>query len=758
MDSTNFIFSIGIDVYKSKFRKNLNNAVLDARELTNTLVDKYSFEEYPTNLYNESATRANIFTAFCSLNQSVTENDSVVIFFAGHGNMDPHSNRGFWIPFEGTNDRSTWIENSVIKDFINDCPAKHVLLIIDSCFSGTFLTNTRNVNLERSYLDLKSKKSRWVICSGGKEKVSDGIDKEHSPFCKLILRFLKKNENKNFSVSEIFNYIHLLIKKDTKQTPQSNIISNIGHEDGELVFTVNNDDFNYNHVKTIGIPNSENLKKEYLSNIESENKLSVGKEILILNSFVDGVDYLITENFRFNENNEKRILFKDGLSIIDIHDSSKSLEVIRRFATWSGLLNYIDSNEGTISEKTVIIRAHSDIENVEENLYSKYYSQYLNQLLELNNNKMHCLHCGEKISNNESYLIEFDDLNLNVNVGNVHKNCLRSIDRILGKSIYGDINNKDRHLINFDFDKWITLYEIGQGQIKGILRQNLSKRIYTISWNPENNINKGNYCITMNYDNGDTSFVMCGKQIQRFTDDEIDEWLVNFNGSIDQGKPCKIIGSGIGGYFNFIEKILEQGSIVSFVTSYCKTRYSMLYEEYNILEIDDYTPLCYFSSFDDNIFCIDNNIPLLSNPEQIENFIDNWEMILAREVKIKTNIIESDLELGNLISLYKQQNKVLVVNPIYNILSKVLESGFQFVSLEDIIQSKQSNSHIFNKGDKVNVSITTKSNANILKFGILLKDQFLDETGEYCSIFQPIEEGRLLKFFYKIPIKLMKKC
>jgi uncharacterized caspase-like protein len=105
MTSINYIFSIGIDKYESPHWKNLNNAVLDGKELTKVLVDKYSFENYPENLYDGLAKKSEIYTAFNSLNQVATENDRVIIFFAGHGNMDYQTKRGFWIPTDGTNDR-----------------------------------------------------------------------------------------------------------------------------------------------------------------------------------------------------------------------------------------------------------------------------------------------------------------------------------------------------------------------------------------------------------------------------------------------------------------------------------------------------------------------------------------------------------------------------------------------------------------------------------------------------------------------------
>ena len=159
----NIIFTIGIDNYETSVWKNLNNAVLDAKSIVKILTTKYNFDEYPNSLYDFEATKQNIYDSFNTLRNSIEPEDNVIIFFAGHGNINPMTQRGYWIPHEGTADVYTWIENSVIKDFIADLNAKHIWLIADSCFSGTFLTNTRDVFSEKTYKELDGNMSRWML-------------------------------------------------------------------------------------------------------------------------------------------------------------------------------------------------------------------------------------------------------------------------------------------------------------------------------------------------------------------------------------------------------------------------------------------------------------------------------------------------------------------------------------------------------------------------------------------------------------------
>jgi uncharacterized caspase-like protein len=111
MKGRKLLFVIGIDNYSSPVWPNLNNAVLDCKEFSRILIDKYLFEEVENPLFNEEATKTNIYTSLNTIKQIIEPEDSLIIFFAGHGNMNPHTKRGYWIPNEGTGDSNSWMEN-----------------------------------------------------------------------------------------------------------------------------------------------------------------------------------------------------------------------------------------------------------------------------------------------------------------------------------------------------------------------------------------------------------------------------------------------------------------------------------------------------------------------------------------------------------------------------------------------------------------------------------------------------------------------
>jgi len=79
------LFIIGIDAYKNGISP-LNNCVRDAEKLTKILTEKYHFlKENVKELYNENASLENIITQLDEYSAKLSENDSLLISFSGHG-------------------------------------------------------------------------------------------------------------------------------------------------------------------------------------------------------------------------------------------------------------------------------------------------------------------------------------------------------------------------------------------------------------------------------------------------------------------------------------------------------------------------------------------------------------------------------------------------------------------------------------------------------------------------------------------------
>lgn len=234
MPGENWMLLIGIDEYPGPRYKALDNAVKDIERLRNILEDRYSFASVDKPIYNQDATRENIIEALYSLTVSTGKDDNVIIIFGGHGDRHTFTNNGFWVPVDWAK-VSDSVSNSTIYDAIEGIPAKHILLISDSCYSGTFITRTRNAEKKLSHDQLEALASRWVFTSGSEERVSDGKIGMGSPFNMSLCEFLQNNQLPSVSVGEMFEAVIRMTKASSTQTPMADQIRRSGNQGGQMI-------------------------------------------------------------------------------------------------------------------------------------------------------------------------------------------------------------------------------------------------------------------------------------------------------------------------------------------------------------------------------------------------------------------------------------------------------------------------------------------------------------------------------------------
>ena len=218
--------------------EDLDNAVNDAKDLEKVLNEKYGFET--TLLLNQKSDET--VDAIIEFTQNRKKTDNILIFYAGHGQLVKKQKRGYWLPVDaGQRQDSKWLSNNNIKDLIASSDAKHILLIIDSCFSGSLMRGSAdNRSLEKltkSTLErLKSKKTRLVITSGGNEQVVDGIGSStNSVFAEPLIKMLKNNNDVIRSI-ELFQEVQNYVINNADQTPNHSLIHGTGHDGGEFLF------------------------------------------------------------------------------------------------------------------------------------------------------------------------------------------------------------------------------------------------------------------------------------------------------------------------------------------------------------------------------------------------------------------------------------------------------------------------------------------------------------------------------------------
>ena len=217
----------------------LTTAEADARALERLLRESYGFE---TRLLL-NATRAQIVSALSAYRRALKEDASLLIYYAGHGYNDKETDKAYWLPVDAEyDDQANWIIADEITTSIKGVAARHVLVISDSCYSGTLTrglsgTLPRPTEREQFVQKMAAGHSRTLIASGGNEPVADTGGGDHSVFAAALLRGLREMDKGQFTAAELYNsYVLEAVAGQAQQTPVYALLQNSGHEAGDFVF------------------------------------------------------------------------------------------------------------------------------------------------------------------------------------------------------------------------------------------------------------------------------------------------------------------------------------------------------------------------------------------------------------------------------------------------------------------------------------------------------------------------------------------
>ncbi len=220
-----------------QYLSKLKTAVQDAESVAKLLKGKYNFK---VNLL-ANATRLDILKALNNARRNLSENDNLLIYYAGHGWLDKDVNRGYWIPVDAEEDSNiNWISNVSITDAVKGMSAKHVMLVADSCYSGKLTRGLKLSIRKKNFLSrLSKKKARTVLTSGGLEPVMDSGGGKHSVFAKAFINALEENDSV-LDGHKLLSIIRRPVMLDSDQTPEYSDIRKAGHGGGDFLFVRKN--------------------------------------------------------------------------------------------------------------------------------------------------------------------------------------------------------------------------------------------------------------------------------------------------------------------------------------------------------------------------------------------------------------------------------------------------------------------------------------------------------------------------------------
>ena len=237
---------VGIDDY-AKWPK-LEHASHDAQAIADTLTGQFGFPSSQVIvLKNQQATRNNILAAFHDrlADERTGKNDRVFVFFAGHGatrRLASGRDLGYIIPVDSDpNEFATdAIAMTDIQNIAESLQAKHVMFVMDACYSGLGLT--RSGPASSAFLRENARRSaRQMLTAGGADQqVADGGPNGHSVFTWVLLQALSGKGDLNgdglITGTELAAYIAPAVSAVSRQTPAFGSLP--GSQGGEFVFQV----------------------------------------------------------------------------------------------------------------------------------------------------------------------------------------------------------------------------------------------------------------------------------------------------------------------------------------------------------------------------------------------------------------------------------------------------------------------------------------------------------------------------------------
>jgi filamentous hemagglutinin family protein len=208
---------IGIDQYADTRIPSLDGARHDADAVANLFSSRLGYE----TVLIPDASREAILRGLNRVALQAGPSDSVIVYYAGHGELIEKTRLGYWLPANARVDQpQTWISNNDIGRLMARISASQVALISDSCFSGSLVgSEALRTAADADATALLQRRSAVVMSSGGNEPVADSGKDGHSPFTWNLLRHLEQVSTWRPG-GNVFEQVRQAVMREVPQRPR----------------------------------------------------------------------------------------------------------------------------------------------------------------------------------------------------------------------------------------------------------------------------------------------------------------------------------------------------------------------------------------------------------------------------------------------------------------------------------------------------------------------------------------------------------
>ena len=199
---------------------NLWNPLFDAAAIRTDLQEIYGFQ---VELVHNPTREKILETLLKYAEKEYTDEDQLLIFFAGHGYFNPKFKEGYLVAHDTKKadddiTMGSYLSHSEFRNYVDRMSCKHIFLVMDTCYSGTFdqqiamRGDEDDISKPLTNSDIIRKleyTTRWYLTSGGKEQVSDGLPGRHSPFAREFLEALRSSGGRDniLTIDEVLMYM-----------------------------------------------------------------------------------------------------------------------------------------------------------------------------------------------------------------------------------------------------------------------------------------------------------------------------------------------------------------------------------------------------------------------------------------------------------------------------------------------------------------------------------------------------------------------
>ena len=223
-----FALLIGNNVYAKPIPP-LETPIADVSRIASVLQTRFGFE---TRIVKDAG-KTQIIEAFNDIAAQASPDDSVLLFYAGHGYLLDDVKMGYWIPVDASvKTAKGWISNSDISKLLSAIRARQLILVSDSCYSGTLTEEQKLSDSQMLKADeILKQRSVLVFSSGADEPVSDEGKEGHSIFAWNLLKTLKSTASVTPG-AKIWTLVRNNVSKEYEQEPQYGAVVSAGHVAG----------------------------------------------------------------------------------------------------------------------------------------------------------------------------------------------------------------------------------------------------------------------------------------------------------------------------------------------------------------------------------------------------------------------------------------------------------------------------------------------------------------------------------------------